>query len=85
MHHVLKKYGGVALPFLISALDGSGQLHTPTALPPPPPRGESPRYHLNRRLGGLKIRCGRCGVEKSLSPAINRNPTVQPVARGYTD
>jgi hypothetical protein len=38
------------------------------------------RYPLNRRLGGLQSRSGRCGVEKH-----NFLLDAQPVARRYTD
>jgi hypothetical protein len=48
-------------------------------------RGNRPRYPLDRRLGGPQSRYGRCGEEKNLAPAGNRNPAVQPVARLYTD
>jgi hypothetical protein len=56
--------------FWASALDGtSGQLHTSPALP----RGKSPRYPLNRRLGGPQSRSERFGEEKNLLPV----PTVE--------
>jgi hypothetical protein len=48
-------------------MEVNGQLHAPAALP----RGESPRYLLDRR---------RYGEEKNLTLAGNRNPAVQPVA-----
>jgi hypothetical protein len=56
----MKAYGGVHVQihiFLTSALAG-GQLHAPAALPP----GKSPRYPLDRRLGGPHI--GLDDVEK---------------------
>jgi hypothetical protein len=31
-------------------------------------RGKSPRYPLDRRLGGSQSRSGRCGEEKILHP-----------------
>jgi hypothetical protein len=66
--------------FLISTLDGSGQLHAPAALP----TGErAPLYTLDRRLGGPQSRSGRRGEEKNLSSAGIRIPAVQPVARRY--
>jgi hypothetical protein len=37
----------------------SGHLHAPAALP----RGKSPRYRLDRRLGGPQSRCGHGGEE----------------------
>jgi hypothetical protein len=36
-------------------MDLSGQLHAPVILP----LGNSPRYPLNRRLGGIQSRYGR--------------------------
>jgi hypothetical protein len=49
-----------------SALDGGErQLH---------PRRYSQRYPLDRRLGGLQSRCGRCGEEKNLLP----RPGIKP-------
>jgi hypothetical protein len=42
----------------------SGQLHAPAALHP----GKSPRYPLDRRLGGPQGRSGRHGEEKILDP-----------------
>jgi hypothetical protein len=67
--------GGTASLFLTSALDGgeSGQLHVPTALS----QGKSPRYPLDRKLGGLQSRSGRCGVEKNplLLPEIEPRPS----------
>jgi hypothetical protein len=64
---------------MTSALDGSGQLHASTALPP----GKAGQG--NRRLGGPQSRSGRYGEEKNLVAAGNRSPAVQPVARRYTD
>jgi hypothetical protein len=73
---------GIDPQFSISALDGSGQLHALSALPP----GEtSPRYPLDRRLGGPQSRSGRCRDEGNLTLAGNQTPVVQPVARRYTD
>jgi hypothetical protein len=43
-------------------------------------RGKSPRYSLDRRLGGSQRRSGRCGEEKSLDPAGIRTAAGQPVA-----
>jgi hypothetical protein len=53
------------------------QLHAPNAKPPE----KSPRYSLDRRLGGPQNRPGSCGEEKHVPPAANPNPAVQPVAR----
>jgi hypothetical protein len=47
------------------------------------PRGNGPRYPLDRRLGGPKSRSGRCGVEKDLLPLPGIEPrsfSTQPVA-----
>jgi hypothetical protein len=53
------------------------QLHAPNVKPPE----KSPRYSLDKRLGGPQNRSGRCGEEKHLAPAGNPTPAVQPVAR----
>jgi hypothetical protein len=47
--------------------------------------GGSPRFPLDRRLGGPESRSGRYGEKKNLSPAGNRITAVQPVAHRYTD
>jgi hypothetical protein len=39
------------------------------------PRGKSPRYPLDRRLGGLQSRSGRFGEEKIRDPTGTRTPT----------
>jgi hypothetical protein len=57
----------------------SGQFHAPAALH----RGNRLQYQMYRRLGGTKSRCGRCGEETNLAPAVNQTPAVQPVARRY--
>jgi hypothetical protein len=52
------------------------------------PREKSPRYPLDRRLGGLQSRSGRFGEGKIFDPTGTRTPTpsiVQPVASRYTD
>jgi hypothetical protein len=48
----------------------SGQLHAPAALP----LGDSPRYPLDRRLGGLQSRFGRCGDKKILLALMGIEP-----------
>jgi hypothetical protein len=48
------------------------------------PRGRSPRYQLDRRLGGLQSRFGPCAREKNLATAGNKTPTVQPLALPIT-
>jgi hypothetical protein len=40
--------------------------------------GKSPRYPLDRRLGGPQSRSGRCGEEKNLAPTGTRTPTPRP-------
>jgi hypothetical protein len=58
-------------------MEVSGQLHAPPAVHTVP---------IGQGLGGSQSRSGQCGIEKNLfSPAGNRTPPVQPVARGYTD
>jgi hypothetical protein len=52
------------------------------------PRGKSPRYPLDRRLGGTQSRSGRFGEQNILWPCqdSNSDPSiVQPVAGSYTD
>jgi hypothetical protein len=39
------------------------------------PWGMSPWYPLDRRLGGLQNRSGRCGIEKNLASTGTRTPT----------
>jgi hypothetical protein len=53
-------------------MDGSGQLHAPAALTP----GKSPRYPLDRRLGGPRSRSGRYGEEKNLALPGNEPGTI---------
>jgi hypothetical protein len=62
----------------------SGRTHAPATLPP----GNSPRYPLDRRLGGPQNRYGRRGEEKTplLHRDSNSDPSiVQPVVSRYTD
>jgi hypothetical protein len=62
-------------------MEVSGQLHAPAALP----QGESPRYPLNRRLGGPQSRFGRGGEEKNSQPLPGLEPPIiQSVAQRYT-
>jgi hypothetical protein len=85
----MKAYGGVDVYihiFLTSALTGNEW----SASRPKPlyPRGNSPRYALDRRLGGPQSRSGRRGEEKILDPTwtLTLNPSiVQPIASRYTD
>jgi hypothetical protein len=53
-YYAMKMYGGVEVQLhasLISALDGSGQLQAPTALP----LGKLTRYPIHRRLLTMPI------------------------------
>jgi hypothetical protein len=43
------------------------------------PRGKSPLYPLDRRLGGPHSRSGRFGEEKILDPTGTRTPSRQEV------
>jgi hypothetical protein len=74
-HHAMKTcWGseGIELhAFLTSELDGvSGQLHAPATLP----RGKSPPYPLDRKLGGSQSRSGRDGEEKNSQPPLGIEP-----------
>jgi hypothetical protein len=69
--------GGIALRFLISALDeGDWSASRPGRFTP---QGTSPRYPLDRRLGGPQSLSGLCGEEENRIPAGNRTPAVQPL------
>jgi hypothetical protein len=60
------------------------KLHAQAALLP----GKSPRYPLDRMLGGPQSRSGRRGEEKILNPTRTRTPTPRsssPVASRCTD
>jgi hypothetical protein len=49
------------------------------------PRGKSPRYPLDRRLGGPQSRSGRGGEKKHSRPLPELEPPIiQPVAQRYT-
>jgi hypothetical protein len=51
------------------------------------PRGKSPRYPLDRRLGGPQRQSGQSGEVKILAPTWTQTPTLclQPVASRYAD
>jgi hypothetical protein len=51
-------------------MEVSGQFHAPAA----PCSRLSPWYSLDRRLGGLQSRSGRCGEEKNACPCRESNP-----------
>jgi hypothetical protein len=75
------RYGSNILDLNTRTYDASGQLHTPAALP----QGNSPRYSLDKTLGGHQTRYGRYGEVKNLAPSGNRTWPIQPVARRFTD
>jgi hypothetical protein len=66
--------GGIAPPFLTSAVDGGEwSASRPGRFIA---RGRSPRYPLDRRLGGPQGQSGRCGEEKNLAvPGIEPGPS----------
>jgi hypothetical protein len=85
----MKAYGGVDVYihiFLTSALvGGEWSASRPCRFIH---RGKSPRYPLDRRLGGPQSRSRRGGEENILVPPgdSNSDPSVvQPVASRYTD
>jgi hypothetical protein len=61
----MNRYGGP-----LDEMEVSGQLHTPAHFPP----GKSPRYPLDRRLGGPQSRPGRLEEEQILDPTGTRTP-----------
>jgi hypothetical protein len=75
--------GGIAPPFFASELDGDEcSASRLGALP----CGNSRRYLLNRRMGGLQRQSECCGAQKKyLAPTENRNRAIQPVGIRYTD
>jgi hypothetical protein len=69
--------GGIAPPFLASALDGG---EWSASLPGRFTPGErAARYPLYLKLGRPSGRSGRYGEEKNIVSAGNRTPAVQPV------
>jgi hypothetical protein len=73
----MKAYGRVDVYIHFSwprhYLEVSGQFHAMAALL----QGESPRYQLDRRLGGPQSRSGRPGEEKILDPTGTGTLTPQ--------
>jgi hypothetical protein len=51
-------------------MEVSGQFHTPAALP----QGKSPRYPLDKRLGGPQGHSGLGGEEKNSQPPLVIEP-----------
>jgi hypothetical protein len=73
--------GDITPLFLTSALEGGEwSASRPGRFTP----GKSPRYPLDRRLGGPQNRPGCSGIEKNLVPAGNRTAAVQLIARPCT-
>jgi hypothetical protein len=73
--------GGIAPPVLVSALDGSGQLHAPAALASAKEPLVSIEYEARWAPESVWTLWGR---EKSLSLDRNRASAVQPAVRRYT-
>jgi hypothetical protein len=49
------------------------------------PQGKSPRYPLDRRLGGPQSRSGRGGEEKNSQPLPELEPSIiKPITQRYT-
>jgi hypothetical protein len=67
-----------APPFLTSA---SGQLHAPTVLPP----GKQPPVPIGQEAGWSSEPVWTLWRRENLPSAGNRTPTIQPVARRFTD
>jgi hypothetical protein len=57
-------------------MEVSDQFHDPAALYP---RGKSPWYLLDRRLGGPQSRSGRGGEEKNSQPLPGLEPPIRTV------
>jgi hypothetical protein len=86
MHYVMKAYGGIDPHFL----DLGTNWRWVVSFTPRPlyPWEKSPRYPLDRMLGGPQSHSGRHGEEKILDLTGTRTPTysvVQTVASRYTD
>jgi hypothetical protein len=83
IHHAIKTCWGVEVSlhaFLTAALDGGVSFMTLLLYP----RGKSPWYQLNRRVGGPQNRCGHGGDEKHSQPLPGLEPLIiQPVAQCY--
>jgi hypothetical protein len=60
------KLVSITPPFFTSALDGSGQVHAPAL-----PRGNSPRYPLDRRM--------QCGIEVHINLLKQGNHMCHPL------
>jgi hypothetical protein len=64
--------GGIAPPFLTFALDVSGQLRPPAALP----LREESLYLSDKRLGGPQSRSIHCSEQKNLLPLPGIEPQI---------
>jgi hypothetical protein len=75
--------GGIAPPFLTSALDGvSAPLHASAALPP----GKEPTVSTGcEDVWSPQTGFGAMQWRKSFAPAGNGTPAVHPVPRRYSD
>jgi hypothetical protein len=68
-HHAMKTYwGSGGIVPIIFDLGARRRLVVSFTLRPLYPQGKSPRYPLDRRLGGLQSRSGRCSEEKNSQP-----------------
>jgi hypothetical protein len=78
-HHAMRKCGsgGIAPPFLTSALGGG---EWSASRPGPAPRGKSPRYPFDRRLVGPTAGLSAVQKRKISYPAGKQTLAVQPVA-----
>jgi hypothetical protein len=81
-HHAMKTYWGLDIQFHHPRsrhwMEVSGQLHASATSP----SGKELPVPI-RRLGGSQRRYGHRGVEKCLTSAGNRTPSVKPLFRCY--
>jgi hypothetical protein len=63
-------------------MGASDQRHAPAALYP---RGQDPRYPLDRKLGGLQLLWTQRLEEQFFASAVDRTAVVQSAIRYYTD
>jgi hypothetical protein len=81
----MKIYGGVKV-YLLTILDLGSRWRLVVSFTPRPlySHEKSQRYPLNWRLDGSRTSLDGAEKRKSLAPARNRTPVVQPVARDCT-
>jgi hypothetical protein len=85
-HYAMKAYGGVDINPHFLDLGTSWRWVVSFTPRPLYPRGKSPRYPLDRRLGGPQGRSGRCGENSCPHRDLSSDPSVvQPVASRYAD